>query len=262
MEFHTILFNVQDSVAHITLNRPDSANSINLELAKELAKAIMRCDEDPTIRAVLLTGSGQMFCAGGDVKSFAAQGEGMPYYLKEVTAHLHLAISYLVRMDPPIIAAVHGSAAGAGMSLACACDFVFVAESARFTMGYTRIGLTPDGASTYFLPRLVGLKRSLNLILTNRILSAREALDWGIATQVVPDKDLLSEARLFASKFAVGPTEAFGAAKRLLQTGLTESLEAQMKHESHSISEMARTKDGREGVTAFLEKRSPQFRRE
>jgi len=262
MEFNTLIFNVQSNVAHITLNRPNAANSINLELAQELAKALMNCDEETEIRAVLITGAGPMFCAGGDLKSFAAQGDKTPYHLKEVTTYLHIAISCLVRMEPPAIAAVHGSAAGAGMSLASACDIVLADESARFTMAYTRVGLTPDGGSTYFLSRLVGLKRALELTLTNRVLSAREALDWGIVTRVVPDKDLKSSAQALAFQLAAGPTKAFGTSKRLFQMALNESLEGQMKHESHYIAEMARTEDGREGVSAFLQKRPPKFVRQ
>jgi len=260
MQFKTLLFNVQENVAHITLNRPESANAINLELAKDLMHAVMKCDEDPLIRAVLITSAGPMFCAGGDVKRFAEKGENLPYYLKEITTHLHVAMSYLVRMDPPVVAAVHGSAAGAGMSLACACDMTLADESARFTMAYTRVGLTPDGGATYILTRLVGLKRTLELALANRLLSAEEALNWGIVTRVLPEKDLIKEATALAGRLAAGPTKAFGATKRLLQSGLTESFEGQMKNESRSISEMARTADGREGISAFVGKRTPKFK--
>jgi 2-(1,2-epoxy-1,2-dihydrophenyl)acetyl-CoA isomerase len=262
MQFKTLLFDVLENVAHITLNRPEAANAINLELAKDLMYALMQCDDDPLIRAVLITGAGPMFCAGGDVKSFTEKGDDLPYYLKEITVHLHGAMSYLVRMDPPVVAAVHGSAAGAGMSLACACDMTLAAESARFTMAYTRIGLTPDGGATYTLTRLVGLKRTLELALNNRLLSAEEALNWGIVTKVLPEKDLITEATNLANRLAAGPTKAFGATKRLLQSGLTESFEGQMKNESRSISEMARTADAREGISAFLGKRAPNYKRQ
>jgi 2-(1,2-epoxy-1,2-dihydrophenyl)acetyl-CoA isomerase len=260
MQFKTLLFDVLENVAHITLNRPESANAINLELAKELMYALMQCDEDPLIRAVLIKASGPMFCAGGDVKRFAEKGEDLPHYLKEITVHLHVAMSYLMRMDPPVVAAVHGSAAGAGMSLACACDMTLAAESARFTMAYTGVGLTPDGGATYTLTRLVGIKRTLELALTNRLLSAEEALNWGIVTRVLPEKDLIKEATALAGLLAAGPTKAFGATKRLLQSSLTESFEGQMKNESRSISEMARTADGREGISAFVGKRTPNFK--
>jgi len=259
MQYATILFDVCDHVAHITLNRPEAANSLNREMASDLMHAVMRCSEDSAIRAVVITGTGPMFCSGGDLKEFAAQGEHLPYHLKEVTTYLHAAISRLTRMDPPVIAAVNGSAAGAGMSLACACDIVVAAETARFTMAYTRVGLTPDGSSTYFLPRLVGLKRALELTLTNRVLSAQEALEWGIVTRVVPDTELLAQAHALAAQLAAGPTKTLGSSKRLLHTGWTETLETQMEHESQTIADMARTADASEGITAFLEKRTAKF---
>ncbi len=259
MQYTTLLFEVRDHVATITINRPEAANSINAEAAHDFMHAILRCDDDPDIRAVVITGAGRMFCAGGDLKSFAAQGERLPYHLKEITTYFHAAIARMARMDAPVIAAVNGAAAGAGMSLAMACDLVLAAESARFTMAYTRAGLTPDGSGTYFLPRLVGLKRALELCLTNRTLTAHEALAWGIVTRVVPDADLLAEAQALAAQLAAGPTRAFGATKRLLQDSWNTPLETQLEHETQTIAAMARTADGREGVDAFLTKRVPTF---
>jgi 2-(1,2-epoxy-1,2-dihydrophenyl)acetyl-CoA isomerase len=222
-------------------------------------RAVLRCDEDSEVRAVLISGAGDMFCVGGDLKSFSDQGEHLPHHLKEVTTYLHAAVSRMARMDPPVVAAVHGAAAGAGMSLACACDLVVAAESARFTMSYSNAGLTPDGSSTYYLPRLVGLRRATELTLTNRRLSAQEAMEWGIVTRVVPNEDLSEEAAALASQLAAGATKALGAAKRLLQSGWTETLETQMEHETQIIAEMARTADAREGISAFLEKRQAEF---
>ncbi len=260
MQYATLLFDVRDNVAHITLNRPEAANCLNKEMAVDLMHAVIRCSEDPEIRAVVMTGAGSTFSGGGDLKSFAAQGEHLPYHLKEVTTYLHAAISRLVRMDAPVVAAVHGSAAGAGMSLACACDMVVAAESARFIVAYTRVGLTPDGSSTYFLPRIVGLKRALELTLTNRVLSAQEALEWGIVTKVVPEVELLAQAHALARQLAVGATKAIGASKRLLHNSWTETLETQMEHESQAIAGVAHTGDAREGITAFIEKRPAKFK--
>lgn len=259
MTYSTLIFEVRDGVAHVTLNRPEAANSLNIDLARDFMHAMLQCDEDPAIRAVVLTGGGRMFCAGGDLKSFAAQGENLPYHLKEVTTYFHAGISRMARMDAPVVAAVNGAAAGAGMSLACACDIVLAGESARFTMAYTRAGLTPDGSSTYFLPRIVGLKRALELTITNRSLTAAEAKEWGIAARVVPDAELLTEAAQLAAQLATGATKAFGAAKRLLHSGWVETLETQMEHETQGIAAMARTADGREGIDAFLTKRAPVF---
>lgn len=178
------------------------------------------------------------------------------YSLRTLLKEDHAAVSRLTRMDPPVIAAVNGTAAGAGMSLACACDLVLAAESARFTMAYTKVGLTPDGSSTYFLSRLVGLRRALELALTNRVLSAQEAFDWGIVSRVVADGELMAQADALAADLASGAA-ALGASKRLLYGGWTETLETQLEHESQTISDISRTKDGKEGIATFLEKRAP-----
>jgi len=260
MQYTTLLFEVRDNVANITLNRPEAANSLNADMGRDLMRSMILCSEDPAIRAVVIASAGSIFCGGGDLKGFAAHGEQLPYHMKEETTYLHAAISRLIRMDPPVVAAVNGSAAGAGMSLACACDIVVAAESARFTMAYTRVGLTPDGSSTYFLPRLVGLKRALELTLTNRVLSAQEALEWGIVTRVVPDAELLAQADALAAQLATGATKALGASKRLLHSGWTETLETQMEHESQSIAGMAHTADANEGIAAFLERRKAEFK--
>src|SRR5215469_14289902 len=261
--YSTLLFETRNNVAHITFNRPDAANGINLELAQDFSDAIRRCEEDPDIRAVLLSGNGKLFCAGGDLKAFAAQPPGdLPAYLREVTRFLHGAIATFAHMSSPVIAAVHGSAAGAGFSLACACDFVFAAESARFTLAYSRAGLTPDGSATYFLPRIVGFRRALELAITNQALTAQEAHNLAIVTRVVPDSQLLDEARAFAEQLAAGPTLAFGGIKRLLLESVTNKLETQMALETDWIAQMARTRDGREGIDAFVGKRAPQFKGE
>lgn len=258
MSFETLLFEVRDSVAHITLNRPDAANAINLQLAKDLCYAAMRCDEDRTVRAVVLTGSGKMFCAGGDVRSFAESGNDMPALLKEITTYLHAAVSRFARMNAPFIVAVNGTAAGAGFSLACAGDLAIAAESAKFTMAYTRIGLTPDGSSTYYMPRLLGTRRTLELMLTNRLLSAAEAFEWGIVNQVVADEALTAEAEKLARGLADGPTLAFGRVKELVLHS-DDSLETQMERETRVIADSARTSDAKEGIGAFLAKRKPSF---
>lgn len=259
MSYQTLELQVRDGVAHLTLNRPDAANAITVELARDLMLATLRCDEDPAVRAVLLTGAGRMFCGGGDLKAFAGRSDDLPHYLKELTTYLHAATSRLTRMNAPVVAAVHGSAAGAGMSLACAADVVLAAESAKFTMAYTRAGLTPDGSSTYFLPRIVGLRRALELALTSRVLTSAEAFELGIVTRIVPEARLLDEARNTAAEFAAGPTQAFGATKRLLHTGWTGTLETQMELEARAIADVSRGADAREGIAAFAAKRPPRF---
>jgi 2-(1,2-epoxy-1,2-dihydrophenyl)acetyl-CoA isomerase len=259
MQYSTILFEVNNNVARITMNRPEAANALNADMGKDLMHVALRCSEDPAIRAVILTGAGRLFSGGGDLKSFAAHGDNMPYHLKEVTTYLHAAVSRFTRMDAPVIAAVNGTAGGAGMSLCCFCDLVLAAESAKFTMAYTRVGLTPDGSSTYFLPRIVGLKRALELTLTNRLLTAQEAMEWGIVTKVVPDANLQAEADALATQLAAGAPGAFGGVKRLLHSGWSETLETQMELETQTIAARAHTADGREGIAAFIEKRAAKF---
>src|SRR5262249_14056911 len=259
-DYSTILFDVHDGVAEITLNRPEAANALTGAMAKELEDASLRCDSDPGVRAVIVTGSGRFFFAGGDLKDFAAQGDDMPRYLKQTASVFHLAISRFNRMDAPVIMAVNGMAGGAGFSFALCGDLALAAESARFTMAYTRSGLSPDGSSSYFLPRIVGMRRAKELTLTNRMLSAQEALDWGIVNRVVPDAELMPQARALAAELAQGATLAFGAAKRLLDSGLNSTLETAMEDEAHMIAAMAATADGRGGIQAFLEKRTPTFK--
>lgn len=257
--FEALRFETEGAVARLTLARPDAANAIDLTLARELMHAALRCDEDPQVRAVLLSGSGRFFCSGGDIAGFAAAGEGMPALIKEMTTYLHAALSRLARMRAPVVVAVNGAAAGAGMSLACAGDLALAAESARFTMAYTRVGLAPDGSSSWYLPRLVGSRRALELMLTNRTLGAAEALDWGLVSRVVPDDELEAEGLALARSLAEGPTEAYAHCKRLVMLSAGESLETQMEHESRAIADAARTRDGREGVAAFRAKRTPRF---
>jgi 2-(1,2-epoxy-1,2-dihydrophenyl)acetyl-CoA isomerase len=259
MTYETLLFEQRDGVAWITLNRPAVFNALNLQMARELADAAIRCDEDPAVRCAVLTGNGKAFFAGGDLASFAAAGEGISAVMKEMTMHLHSAISRLVRMDAPFIAAVNGIAAGAGMSAMLTADLAIAARSAKFTMAYTRAGLAPDGGSTYFLARLVGLRRAQELALTNRTLSAEEALDWGLVNRVVDDAAFKGEVEALARELATGPTRAFGAATRLLREGMDNSLETQMELEARAIADMGRSHDGREGIAAFLEKRKPSF---
>jgi len=259
-EYRNLKFDVSGNVAHIMFDRPDAANGFNLDHAREFSDVIRICDESPDIRAVLLSGAGKLFSAGGDLKSFHAQPPGeLPAYLDRVTHFLHGAVSAFAHMSAPVVAAVHGSAAGAGFSLVCACDFVFAAESAKFTMAYTRAGLTPDGSSTYFLPRIVGYRKALQLAVSNPLLSATEARELGIVTEVVPDAELMTRTHTFAEQLAAGPTAAFGGVKRLLLESANNDLETQMARETEWICSMAKTKDGPEGIKAFLEKRPPKF---
>src|SRR5271155_405635 len=220
-DYQAILYELRDGVAQITLNRPDAANSLNHQLSSELLDALIRSEENPEVRALVLTGTGRFFCAGADLKSFYTQVGG----LKDRISHLHVALSRIVRAPFPVVAAVNGTAAGGGMGLACGCDLIIAAESAKFIMAYTRRGLSPDGTTTYFLPRRIGVGRALELAYTNRTLSAREALEWGLVNRVVPDAELLTQTHTLAAELAKGATRALAGAKRLIYGGVNESLE-------------------------------------
>ena len=262
MAYETLSFHVSDGVARLALNRPNAANAFNTRICRDLFDAAIACDERDDIRAVVLTGEGSMFSAGGDLKFFAAQGDTLGVTLKEITGLLHAAIGRMAHMDAPVVGAINGMAAGAGFSLAAACDYAIAAKSARFTLAYTAAGLSPDGSSTWFLPRLIGLRRARELMLTNRMLSADEALDMNIIDRVVADEALEDEAMALAKQFAEGPTRAYGATKRLLQETWTSGLEVQMDRETRSISDLTRTADAHEGISAFIEKRKPDFKGE
>ena len=248
-----------DGVAHLTLNRPDAANAIDLALAEALADAAAELTQTDGVRAVLLTGAGARFCGGGDVRSFAAAGDALDAALAAILAPLHAAVVNLARLDAPVVAAVQGSAAGAGLSLLAGADLVVAGASAKLVMAYTGIGLVPDGGSTWYLPRIVGMRRAAELALTNRVLSAQEALEWGLVSAVVPDGDLSADAENVAKELAAGPTLAFGAVKRLLRESLEYDLEAQLAHEAEAMVRAGESDDGREGVAAFTEKRPPRF---
>lgn len=260
MGYGTIRLEVADGVARLELHRPDAANAIDLELATELERATAELAGDNGVRVVLLTGAGARFCGGGDVSSFAdTDPSALPALLAEITAHLHPAVEQLVALDAPVIAAVQGSAAGAGFGLMLAADLVVATRSAKFVMAYTGIGLSPDGSSSWFLPRIVGLRRATELTLTNRVLTAEEALAWGLVTTVVDDDALTSTAEELATRLAAGPTLAYGRAARLLRDAGTASLHDHLEVERQELSASAGTADGIEGVAAFSAKRRPGF---
>ncbi len=259
MSFETLIFTVADGVATITFNRPEAANAMGPDCARELSEVAILCDDDPAVRAVVMTGAGSMFCAGGDLGAFVKAGAGAKSLLKKMAGDLHMGLSRLSRGAAPVIAAVNGTAAGAGFSLVMAADLAIAAESAVFTMAYTRAGLSPDGSSTYFMPRKIGDRRTRELMLTNRVLNATEALAWGVVNQVVADDEVVAVALELAQKLAKGPTLANGAVKTLLNGTFDQSLESQMELEARTIADLSLSEDGQEGMNAFLEKRKPVF---
>ncbi|MEM7358723.1 MAG: enoyl-CoA hydratase-related protein [Pseudomonadota bacterium] len=257
--FNCLKFDKQNRVATITLYRPEEANGLNTEMAAELAQAAQFCSVDADIKAVILTGNGRFFCAGGDVKSMAEFGDQVSTGLKGLADNLHNALSVFARMDAPLIVAVNGTAAGAGFSMAIAGDLVLAAESANFTMAYTKVGLSPDGGSTYHLPRLVGVRKTQELMFTNRVLSATEAVEWGLINRAVADDELLAETQKLAQMFVKGARGSNKAIKDMLLQSFGNGLETQLEIEGRTIAACAGSADGKEGVAAFVEKRKPEF---
>jgi len=249
----------KDEIAVITLNRPKAANCMNLLMAEELKAVARLCANDPSLRAVVLTAEGRFFCGGGDVQEIASFGADAQARIKPLVDALHEAISTFSRMRPPLVTAVNGIAAGAGFSLAAVGDIVLAAESASFTMAYAGVGLSPDGSSSYFLPRIIGLRRTQELMLTNPTLPASEALALGLVTRVVPDDKLFESALEMARSLASRAPESNAAIKTLLLASFANNLEQQMALEGRHIAQCAGSANGREGVRAFIEKRAPRF---
>jgi 2-(1,2-epoxy-1,2-dihydrophenyl)acetyl-CoA isomerase len=247
---------VVDGVARITLDRPECGNAIDVTLARALADAVTAC-EAPDVRAILLIGRGSTFCVGGDLGAFA-NAPDLAACIHDVVVPLHDALARLARLDVPVVAAVRGSAAGAGLGLALSADVVIAAATSKFVMAYGRVGLTPDAGTSWFLPRAVGEKRALDAALTNRVLSASEAMAWGAVARVVDDAVLDEEAERLVVALANGPTVALGRTKRLL-VGDSDAFERHLAREAELLVASASELDGREGVRAFLDKRPPVF---
>lgn len=257
-DFSSLRYELIDGVAHITLSRPDRHNALDLTQGQELEAVTGMVAHDPAVRAVLLDAEGKAFHVGGDLSYFGGVDD-MSAALRSLTTYAHAAAERLSRGQAPVVIAVQGIAAGGGMSLALSGDIVIAGESAAFTMAYTAAGLTPDLSSTWYLPRLVGLRRAQELIFTNRKLSAHEAMEWGLVTEVVADEILSDRAMEVAQQLASGPTQAYAGVKKLLRSSMQQSLEAQMADESESIARMGATEDARGGIASFLAKQTPTF---
>ena len=255
-----LIVDVVDGVAWLTLNRPDAGNALDLPMARALADASFRCQTDSAIRCVVLTGAGRLFCGGGDLSIFASAADQVSALLSELAGTLHTALARLARMPKPLLVLVNGPAAGAGLSLAISGDVVLCARSAHFTAAYGSLGLTPDGGMSWTLPRLVGLRKAQEIILTNRRIEADEAERIGMVTRMTEDGALLDEGREAAARLAASPIVALGAARALLQESFSSEYETQLEREARSISAAGASSECREGIAAYLEKRPPDFK--
>jgi len=257
-----VLLERDGAVATLTLNRPEVLNALDLDMSRRLAEAASALEQDATVRCVVLRGAGRGFMAGGDVAGFHAAGDAIPGVAGTLIDTYHQAVRAFARMPKPVIAALHGPVAGAGMSLALATDLAIAAEDMVMTLAYAAIGTSPDGGATHFLPRLVGRRKAMELALLSDRLDAATALSLGLVNRVVPAADLGAETAKLAARLAAGPTRAHAATRRLIAASFEASLDAQLEAERNAFVGCAGTADFREGVAAFVAKRRPDFRGE
>jgi 2-(1,2-epoxy-1,2-dihydrophenyl)acetyl-CoA isomerase len=256
----SVLYSVADGIATITLNRPQVMNALDAEMLRALRAVAERAEHDAAARVVVVRGAGPAFLAGGDVALFHANLPRMPELVREGAAEFHHAILALRRAPKPVLAAVHGAVAGAGVSLVAAADLAIAAEGTKFTMAYSKLGTSPDGGATHTLPRLLGYRKALELILLSDTFDARAALDLGLVNWVVGADQLEGETRAIARRLAQGATAAYGEIKRLVYAGQDRTFAAQLEAEAEAFARCAGTRDFAEGVTAFVEKRKPEFK--
>ncbi len=262
MAYTTLLFDQSEGVATITLNRPDKSNAFDEALIRDLIDALKAVERDDQARAVLITGAGKNFCAGQDLGPMLERyrsPEGVSF-----GAHLrrsyNIIISMIRNLEKPVIAAINGAAAGAGLGLACACDLRHASENAKFRMAFVGIALAPDSATSFLLPRIVGLGHATEMALTNELVDALTALQWGLVNRVFPAAELMPKSREFAVQLAQAPTKSIGLTKRAFNRGLYADLESALEYEAGMQEIAGHTADHLEGVQAFIEKRTPGFK--
>jgi 2-(1,2-epoxy-1,2-dihydrophenyl)acetyl-CoA isomerase len=254
-----VILDVRDGVAHLTLDRPEAGNALDPGLIHAFRDAAESLEGRDDIGAVILSGAGKNFSVGGDLRFMHDAGDDVADAVFGLASTMHAGIEALTSLDAPVISAVRGAAAGGGMSIAIAADLVLASKTASFTVAYTAIGFSTDGGASWTLPRLVGIRRAMELALLNERLSAERALELGIVTRVVPDDALDAEAEKLARRLADGPVGAHAAVKRLLRASSTATFSSQLAVEAHTIAGLSAAPDGREGVLAFLDKRAPHF---
>lgn len=254
-----VLTQQNGNILQITLDRPEAYNALNLDMMKMLGETLSSAATDRSIKAVLITGKGKAFCAGGDLKWMSQQAEETGAVLHRLAPEFHLSIIEIRRMEKPVVAAINGIAAGGGFSLALACDFRVMGESALLRQAYTSSGLSIDGGGSFALPRLVGLARAMEIMAFDPPISSRQALEWGLVTKVVPDDQVLSVALDLLNDLTKSALHSFAWSKRLMTHSFNNTLETQLELERQGISNCAAHPHGQEGIRAFVEKRKPSF---
>lgn len=259
MQQKTVLLDLTDEgVAVVILNRPDAMNAINNDLKVEFLDVMRRIAADPDVKAVVLTGAGRAFCAGGDVKEMS--GSRVPVEMRDrMRRYLHEALLLIYKMEKPVIAAVNGFAVGAGCNMALACDIILASEGAKFSEIFVKVGLVPDAGGFFLLPRLIGMPKAKELVFRGNAIDAREAERIGMINAVHPAEELMAQALAMASELANGPSKAIGIAKTMLHQSAEMNFPAALDYEAAVQAIIANTEDHREGVKAFAEKRKPKF---
>lgn len=254
-----VLAQQNGNILTITLNRPDAYNALNLDMMATLAEVLASAAVDPRIQGIVLTGNGKAFCAGGDLKWINQQTEEPGSVLHRLAPQFHLSILEIRRMSKPVVAAINGIAAGGGFSLALACDFRVMAESAVLRQAYTSSGLSIDGGGSFALPRLVGLARAMEIMAFDQPIPSPQALEWGLVTRVVPDAEVVAGALGMLESLTASSLYSFAWSKKLMNDSFHRSLEEQLEWERQGISDCAAHPDGQEGIRAFAERRRPSF---
>ena len=251
---------IEQDIAYITLNRPKFGNALNLDMVNQLLKVVIACDQNTTLRCVVLTGTGRFFCTGGDVHEFAQYEATRPNFLSELAGILHLSVSKLLRMNKPLLVAVNGTAAGAGMSLSLLGDVVIATEQSMFSPAYSGIGLSPDAGLTWFLPKLIGLRKAQHLLFVKGKLNAQEALAEGLITQVCKPEELTETVQHYVNILANQSTPAIANMRALLLMSEQNTIETQLELEARFIAQISTHDTAKEGISAYVEKRKPNFR--
>lgn len=257
--YETVIFSVSDHIATIAFNRPDVLNSFDEAMADELVLVTDEIRSNSSIRAVLLCGSGNTFMAGGDINFFYDRLETMPRGVMKIVRALNASILNLMQMPKPVLASVHGSVAGVGMSFLLASDLVIAAQTTKFTMAYSGIGISPDGGASFHLPRLVGVKKAMEWLLLSDIFDAEEAKQTGLINWSVPDESLKEQTQKILNRLANGPTQSYRQVKKLVNETWSMDLSTQLEQEGRSFEICSVTSDFKSGVTSFLQKKRPDF---